>query len=126
MEVVFFSLSLVLSLSRFHESPLCSLLRHISFFSFPRASLWLAHGGVAVFFLLHRASFRPPFFHFTVTGGGGWERSEDLAEGHLPQEAFLRIQGDLRQQHQFLSGTKTVVQKDGQGPARMTFKMVYD
>lgn len=36
MEVVFFSRSLVLSLSRFHESPLCSLLRHISFFFLPQ------------------------------------------------------------------------------------------
>lgn len=99
---------------------------HLLFFSFSRASLWLAHGGVAVFFLLHRASFRPPFFHFTVTGGGGWERGEDLAEGHLPQEAFLRIQGDLRQQHEFLSGTETVVQKDGQGPARLSSVIIYD
>lgn len=77
-----------------------------------------------MFFHLHRAAFRPPLFHFSVAGCRGWETSEDLAEGDLSKEALLRFQGELQQQHQFFSGTETVVQKDDEGPARLSFGLI--
>lgn len=92
----------------------------LSFFScFPRATLWLPHEGMAVFLHLHRAFVCAPFFHFPVADRGGRSPGEDLAEGDLSKENLLRVQGELRQQHEFLACSEALVQKADEGAVNM-------
>lgn len=98
-----------------HLCALCQVILYSLSFSSHRAALWLPHEGVAVFLQLCGASVGPPLLHLPVACCGGRGPGEDVAEGDLPQEALLWVQGELRQQHQLLTGAETLVQKAHEG-----------
>lgn len=81
--------------------------------SFPRASVRLPHGSLAVLLYLHRALVDPPLLHLPVACRRGRHPGEDLAEGDLSQKDLLRVQRELRQQVEFFACAETLDEKDG-------------
>lgn len=64
-----------------------------SWSSFLRSPIWISSEGVAVFSVLRRPAGLLTRLRLSLPGVGGWRPGQDLAEGHLPQEALWRLQG---------------------------------
>lgn len=58
-----------------------------------RAAVRVALAGMAVLFLVHRASVCPAHINLPVSGFRRWRAHSFVAEGDVPAENVLRIQG---------------------------------
>ena len=96
--------------------PVCVIPRSSFLPSTLRSSVRISSEGLAVFPVLRWPTGLLARLHLSLTGVGGWRPGQNLAEGHLPQEAIRRLQGVPGRWDGLYSSSEAVGQTTEKGP----------